>query len=92
MAPATSYLLKEAVIPADALALEQTVDEITPEQIRSMPCKHLKILDQLWRQASADRFEFGMSVANLGKFSSESRLHQVPRSCGVEAKRNLVQI
>ena len=60
MAPATSYLLKEAVIPADALAREQTVDEIRPEQIRSMPCKHLKILDQLWRQASAAHFEFGI--------------------------------
>ncbi|MEP0786261.1 GUN4 domain-containing protein, partial [Coleofasciculus sp. FACHB-129] len=54
------YLFKEAVIPGDAKALEQTVDEITPEQIREMPCKHLKTLDQLWRQASGDRFGFGI--------------------------------
>ena len=56
----TSDLFKEAVISADALALKQTVDEITPEQIRSMPCKHLKTLDQLWRQASGSRFGFGI--------------------------------
>ncbi|MBD2743478.1 pentapeptide repeat-containing protein [Coleofasciculus sp. FACHB-1120] len=60
MDSATSYLFKEAVIPGDAKALEQTVDEITPEQIREMPCKHLKTLDQLWRQASGDRFGFGI--------------------------------
>jgi hypothetical protein len=42
------------------LALKQTVDEITPEQIRSMLCKHLKTIDQLWRQASGSRFGFGI--------------------------------
>ncbi|MEG4407187.1 pentapeptide repeat-containing protein [Microcoleus sp. MON2_D5] len=60
MDSAISDLFKEAVISTDALTLKQTVDEITPEQIRSMPCKHLKTLDRLWQQASNDRFGFGI--------------------------------
>lgn len=54
----TSYLFKEAVVPANAEALHQVVDEITPEQIRSMPCYRLKTLDQLWHKASDGRFAF----------------------------------
>lgn len=60
MDSAIGELFKEAVIPGDALALQQTVDEITPEQIRSMPCKDLQTLDRLWQQASGSRFGFGI--------------------------------
>lgn len=57
---ATSSLFRAAVIPANAKALQQIVDEITPSQIRSMPCNHLKTLDQLWLTASDNRFGFSI--------------------------------
>ncbi len=57
---ATSSLFRAAVIPANAKALQQIVEEITPSQIRSMPCNHLKTLDQLWLTASGNRFGFSI--------------------------------
>lgn len=60
MEMATSSLFRAAVIPANASALRQIVDEITPSQIRSMPCNHLKTLDQLWLTASGNRFGFSI--------------------------------
>lgn len=60
MEEATSDLFREAVIPTNDQVRHQIVDEITPEQIRAMPCNHLKTLDQLWRTASNNRFGFSI--------------------------------
>lgn len=49
----------EAFSPTETGA-SWSLNQITPAQIRSMPCHHLSELDRMWREASGDRFGFSI--------------------------------
>jgi hypothetical protein len=38
------------------------IEELTPEDIRHLPCKDLMTIDRLWRQYSNDRFGFSIQL------------------------------
>jgi hypothetical protein len=45
------------------LAGESDLEELTPEQVKHMPCNGLQVVDRLWRKYSGDRFGFSVQIA-----------------------------
>lgn len=44
------------------LAGESDLEELTPEQVKHMPCHGLQVVDRLWRKYSGDRFGFSVQL------------------------------